>query len=55
MTDHEQKRENIEREALSSQQLDDIVGGATAIEYGLIAALLDNGKDEVLNLKAKLQ
>ena len=55
MTGHEQKRENIEREALSSQQLDDIVGGATAIEYGLIAALLDNGKDEVQNLKAKLQ
>ena len=44
MTDHEQKRENIEREALSSQQLDDIVGGATAIEYGLIASLKTKGK-----------
>jgi hypothetical protein len=41
MTD-EKKHDDKDRQKVSDEELEDVAGGATAIEYGLIAALQTN-------------
>jgi hypothetical protein len=41
MTD-EKKHDDKDRQKVSDEELEDVAGGATAIEYGLIAALKTN-------------
>ena len=43
MTD-EKKHDDKDRQKISDEELEDVAGGATAIEYGLIAALKTNKK-----------
>ena len=43
MTD-EKKHDDKDRQKVSDEELEDVAGGATAIEYGLIAALKTKGK-----------
>lgn len=43
MTD-DKKHDDKDRQKISDEELEDVAGGATAIEYGLIAALKTNKK-----------
>jgi hypothetical protein len=43
MTD-EKKHDDKDRQKVSDEELEDVAGGATAIEYGLIAARNSNKK-----------
>ena len=43
MTD-KKKHDDRDRQKISDEELEDVAGGATAIEYGLIASLKTKGK-----------
>ena len=43
MTD-KKKHDDKDRQKISDEELEDVAGGATAIEYGLIASLKTKGK-----------
>ena len=43
MTDTK-KHDDRDRQKISDEELEDVAGGATAIEYGLIASLKTKGK-----------